>query len=97
MRLALVLTLLLPLPVTAHHEDTEAAIFGEFITRLSDTTQNPQETITLGHEADWHCNVRQLYFDLMLYASRFWPALPAQSAATAARGLADVHEDFCDA
>lgn len=90
------LTLLLPFPVTAHHEDAEAVVFAEFLTRLDDTTQNPTETVIIGHESAWSCSLRQLYFDLLLYAGRFWPTLPAQSAAATARGLADLHADFCE-
>jgi len=92
---AILALLLLPLPVNADHEDVEAGIFEEYIARLSDTTQNPSETIIIGHETTWACAVRQLYFDLMIYAQRFWPTAPAQSAAAAARGLADVQGDFC--
>lgn len=92
--MAAVLTLL-PIPASASHDDAEAAVCEEFQTRFSDPTQNHVETTIIGHETDWKCSIRALYFDLLMFADRFWPSAPAQSALTSAQGLAVVQSDMC--
>lgn len=81
-----------PLPDT----DPEARVFDDFVRHLTDPLTNPLEVGIVGQETAWHCNVRALYFDLIVFANRYWPSVPAQQASSSATALSVLHRDLCE-
>ena len=88
--LAVLLTSI-PAPV-----QSERDVFDEIVTRILDDTQNPIESIMVGLETEWSCEMYPAYFELVWVGNRYFGSPRAERAMQAAGVIGDVALDICE-